>query len=90
MGRIKSTLVKRTSKQLLKHEEIVFTNAFNDNKKILGNTMPSKKIRNKIAGYIARLQRAKLDAEKRAQRKARRDAEKQLLAQETPEYQFSN
>jgi ribosomal protein S17E len=34
-----------------------FSEQFNDNKKALGNTMPSKKIKNKIAGYITRLKR---------------------------------
>lgn len=57
MGRIKSTLVKRTAKELMRQME--FTEAFDQNKKHLHNTMPSKKIRNKIAGYISRLQRKK-------------------------------
>jgi len=57
MGRIKSTLIKRTSKNLLK-EENKFNDNFDDNKNLLGDTMPSKKIRNKISGYIARLKRA--------------------------------
>lgn len=57
MGRIKSTLEKRTSRKMLK-EENSFTSKFEDNKKVLGNTiMPSKKVRNKIAGYISRLKR---------------------------------
>lgn len=57
MGRIKSLLVKRTAKNLLK-EENRFTSKFEDNKRLIGNTsMPSKSIRNKIAGYITRLQR---------------------------------
>ncbi len=57
MGRIKSTLVKRTSKQLLK-EQGLFTDQFEHNKKKLGsNTMPSKKMRNKIAGYLAHVVR---------------------------------
>lgn len=48
-------LVKRTSKQLLR-ETLPFEEQFDANKKVLGkNTMPSKKMRNKIAGYIARL-----------------------------------
>lgn len=55
MGRIKSMLVKRTSKQLLR-ESMPFNETFEQNKKVLGkNNMPSKKMRNKIAGYIARL-----------------------------------
>jgi small subunit ribosomal protein S17e len=58
MGRIKSTLIKRTSKQLV-NSESAFNEAFDNNKKILGSTMPSKKMRNKIAGYIARVVRLK-------------------------------
>ncbi len=56
MGRIKSTLVKRTSHRLM-HEQGTFTNSFEHNKHVLGSLMPSKKIRNKIAGYLARLVR---------------------------------
>ncbi|MDP2950885.1 MAG: 30S ribosomal protein S17e [bacterium] len=56
MGRIKSTLVKRTTRILLK-EENSFSESFERDKKMLGNTMPSKKVRNKIAGYIARLKK---------------------------------
>jgi ribosomal protein S17E len=54
MGRIKSALIKRTAKGLLK-EENSFDNTFETNKKILGSSMPSKSLRNKIAGYIARI-----------------------------------
>ncbi len=58
MGRIKSAMVKRASFELLELG-IEFKNNFAENKKILGNnTMPSKKIRNKVAGYIARLKKA--------------------------------
>ena len=57
MGRIKSTLVKRASHELIE-QDLQFTSKFEDNKKLLNNTMPSKKIRNKIAGYIARLKNA--------------------------------
>lgn len=53
MGKIKTKLVKRTSETLLK-KDIPFNEDFNINKKILGNTMPSKKIRNQIAGYVSR------------------------------------
>ena len=35
-------------------EENVFTSDFNENKEILSGLMPSKKIRNQIAGYITR------------------------------------
>ena len=55
MGRIKSALVKRTSQKLFK--EINFSEEFEKNKKILADLLPSKRIRNKIAGYIARLKK---------------------------------
>ncbi|MCH7567936.1 MAG: 30S ribosomal protein S17e [Nanoarchaeota archaeon] len=59
MGRIKSTMVKKTAFELIKIEGNKFTTDFEYNKKLLTNTMSSKKIRNKIAGYIARLMKTK-------------------------------
>lgn len=56
MGRIKSLLVKRTAKKLVKEQDF-YTENFEDDKKLLGNLMPSKRIRNKIAGYMARLKK---------------------------------
>ena len=50
-------MVKRAARQLLNGEND-FNDSFEHDKKLLGNTMPSKPIRNKIAGYIARLKRA--------------------------------
>lgn len=57
MGRIKSTLVKRTSKQLIEKSSDSFDKTFEANKKALGNALQSKKMRNKIAGYIARIKK---------------------------------
>jgi len=59
MGRIKSKLVKRTGHLLLKQEN-KFTEKFEQNKFLLRNLTPSKKIRNKVAGYIARLRKEKV------------------------------
>jgi len=53
MGKIKSKLIRRTSKELTK-QGIEFSKDFEKNKKILGKTMPSKKIRNQMAGFLAR------------------------------------
>jgi len=53
MGKIKSKLVKRTANTFLK-EGIEFTEDFERNKKILGRTMPSKKIRNQMAGFLSK------------------------------------
>ncbi|MCU0642622.1 MAG: 30S ribosomal protein S17e [archaeon] len=59
MGRIKPLMVKKAAKQLLEGEH-KFSESFEQNKKLLGNnTMPSKPIRNKVAGYISRLVRMK-------------------------------
>ena len=54
MGRIKSKMIKRTANKLLK-EKNPFSEDFEENKKLLGDTMPSKPIRNKVAGYLSRL-----------------------------------
>ncbi len=59
MGRIKSTLIKRTARKLIENIPELFNSDFKHNEKVLGNTMPSKPIRNKIAGYIARLLKTK-------------------------------
>mgnify|MGYP001562306452 CR=1 FL=1 len=57
MGRIKSKIVKRTAKTLLAVENNMFTDKYEDNKRVLANLMPSKKVRNQVAGYIARLKK---------------------------------
>lgn len=58
MGRIKTTLVKRTSRKLVDTLPESFAKDFESNKKSLGNTtMPSKRMRNMVAGYITRLKR---------------------------------
>ena len=56
MGKIKGKLIKRTSERFIE-EGIEFTDDFEKNKKILGNDMPSKKVRNQMAGYLSRLKR---------------------------------
>ena len=56
MGIIKSKLVKRTGRALLKGENR-FTEKFEENKEVLGDLMPGKKIKNQVAGYIARLKK---------------------------------
>ncbi|MBU1252019.1 MAG: 30S ribosomal protein S17e [Nanoarchaeota archaeon] len=56
MGKIKSKQIKRTGKELVKRG-IQFSDNFDKNKEILGKTMPSKKIRNQIAGFLVRFER---------------------------------
>ncbi|MBI2628808.1 30S ribosomal protein S17e [Candidatus Pacearchaeota archaeon] len=58
MGRIKSSLIKRTAKTLVKENSSLSPN-FDENKITLQKyTLPDKGTRNKIAGYIVRLKRA--------------------------------
>ena len=61
-------------------KEDSFVEDFNPNKKILGSTMPSKKVRNKIAGYIARLKKAERITRENPQVKIRKTED---VAQET-------
>lgn len=53
MGKIKSKQVKRSVHALLE-SNIELSTDFEVNKKILGREMPSKKMRNKMAGYASR------------------------------------
>ena len=56
MGKIKTRLIKRTAETLAK-KDLEFNENFKRNKKILGREMPSKKVRNQIAGYISRIKK---------------------------------
>jgi len=59
MGRIKTTLVKRSTKELLETYGENFTTDFSENKALLANFMEvrSKRLRNIIAGYMTRLKK---------------------------------
>jgi ribosomal protein S17E len=56
MGKIKSKMMRKTANTLTK-EDLSFNKDFEKNKAILGRTMPSKRLRNKIAGLISRMKR---------------------------------
>jgi ribosomal protein S17E len=59
MGKIKSKSVKRAARELQK-KGIKFSKNFEVNNTLLGsNTMPSKKIRNRLAGHMVRVERNK-------------------------------
>ena len=59
MGKIKSKQVKRSAEEIVRRG-VEFSKDFEKNKKILGNkTMPSKKIRNQVAGYLAKMSKRK-------------------------------
>lgn len=56
MGKIKSKLIRRSAKKF-KSEGIKFSKDFERNKQILKNIMPSKKLRNQMAGLLARTEK---------------------------------
>ena len=57
MGRIKGTLVKRTTKDLLRYHKSKFNSELENNKISVSGVIPGipKKIRNSVAGYVTRL-----------------------------------
>ena len=59
MGRIKTTLIKRVTKELIEKHGSEFSGDFDENKVALGKlaNIPSRKIRNSVAGYAVRLKK---------------------------------
>ncbi len=57
MGKVRSDHIKKASRKLVQKFPERFTKDFEDNKKALEvlAEIPSKKLRNRIAGYITRL-----------------------------------
>lgn len=59
MGKIKSRLIRRSAKNITK-EGIKFDKDFEKNKQILKGVMPSKKLKNQLAGLFARIEKVKI------------------------------
>lgn len=57
MGRIKTTMIKRNTKKLVREHGDTLSGDFTANKKAIGKVtiISSKKLRNIVAGYAARL-----------------------------------
>ncbi|MFB6192861.1 MAG: 30S ribosomal protein S17e [Candidatus Nanohaloarchaea archaeon] len=57
MGRVRQTYVKRLAKDLVNADEERFSDEFEDNKEELKemDEFNSKKLRNRVAGYIVRV-----------------------------------
>ena len=68
MGRIRTKFIKRNAKEIMDKYGDRFTADFDKNKTILNQVIdvPSKKLRNKIAGYITKLKKDKKKAKKEA------------------------
>lgn len=62
MGNIRTSFVKRISKELIETHTNTFTTDFDENKKLVAeySTVSTKHLRNKIAGYVTRLVRQSL------------------------------
>jgi ribosomal protein S17E len=85
MGRIKSLMIKRATKQLLVADKSRFGTEFESNKKALGSdNLPSKSTRNKIAGFLTRLNRTEKEA---AAKEARRKEKQMAASEEMPQYE---
>lgn len=56
MGKIKPKMIKKSANTLIK-KGVKFTKNFEENKKMLTKTMPSKKLRNQMAGFLARIKK---------------------------------
>jgi len=61
MGRIKTALAKRVTMKLIKNHRALLKDNFEDNKKIVNELvdMPSRKLRNVVAGYVTRIIKTK-------------------------------
>ncbi len=59
MGRIKTTMIKNIGEKLYREHKDEFTTDFEKNKEIVKKYVgiPSKKLRNVVAGYITRLKK---------------------------------
>ena len=59
MGRIKTTFIKRKTRELHKTHGDNFTTDFTQNKALVAKytQIPSKKLRNIVAGYMTRLKK---------------------------------
>ena len=57
LGKVRTSLVKRTAKELLEKYPDLFTRDFEHNKQVVKKLLDvsSKKLRNQIAGYITHL-----------------------------------
>ena len=67
MGRIKTTLIKRTAQEIFTRNYDDVKTDFESNKKVADDNadIPSKKLRNAIAGYLSRLKKQKDTKEKK-------------------------
>lgn len=68
MGKVRPLYIKRTARQLLETYSDRFTENFDENKKAVAEltNIKSKRVRNRVAGYITRLVKRKRKLEEMA------------------------
>jgi len=68
MGKVRPLYIKRTARQLLDMYSDRFTENFDENKKAVAEltNITSKRVRNRVAGYITRLAKRKRKLEEMA------------------------
>lgn len=78
MGRIKTALIKRATREIMEKNGDKFTDKFEENRNTLKSTvsLPSKKMRNIIAGYTTRL--VKMKDKQPAQRRSMSSKDKYM------------
>jgi len=66
LGRIKTVLIKRITRELVKEHREDFKTDFEANKQLVGKyaSIPSNKLRNIIAGYVTRILKSKQEITK--------------------------
>lgn len=60
MGKIKSKMIRKSAK-VLKNEGVKFSKDFEEDKKILRGLIISKKLRNQLAGLLAKTEKRELE-----------------------------
>jgi len=72
VGKVRTTLVKRTARKLLELYPELFTRDFEHNKRVVSQIIEyrSKRLRNQIAGYITHLIKIRERKTKEAEEKA--------------------
>jgi small subunit ribosomal protein S17e len=73
MGKVRTTLVKRTARELLSKYPNLFNESFENNKKVVSQltNWSSKKLRNQVAGYITSLVKINKERQRRAAEEAK-------------------
>ncbi len=77
MGKVRPVYIKRTARQLIELYPDKFTDVFEENTRLVSEltNITSKRIRNRVAGYITRLIRRRKELERRALLEAQKEEE---------------